>query len=186
MIRLLAILCLCVSLTSCESMWLSAYRHQGGYGVKFSQPLLIPIKYQGKELYQNVRDWTVTVNGHDFTIKKGRVVDGASVPRLFWFFMPPDGLHRGAALFHDEGYEYRGHFPDGFVMTKDEIDEGFYNIQVEAGVGKRRSGIAYEGVHLFGQPAWDSIEEPLILPVEIPMGQRPIIKRRNMFSHIYQ
>ncbi len=30
MSRLIAIICLCASLTSCESFWLSAYRHQGG------------------------------------------------------------------------------------------------------------------------------------------------------------
>ncbi len=181
MTRLLAIICLIACIAGCETAPNAVTAK-----VAFSQPLLIPIQYHGKELYQNVRDWTVTVNGHDFVIRAGRVVDGASVPRLCWFFMPPDGLHRAGAFFHDEGYELRGHFPNGVEMTKDEVDTAFYNLMREAGVSKPRAGIAYQGVHLFGHPAWDSIEEPLILPVESQsMTASHFTPKRTMFSHIF-
>lgn len=154
--------------------------------VPFEQPLLFPIRYRGAELYQLYEDWTVTVKGNDYTIPAGLVVDGASVPRPCWFFMPPDGLHRGAALFHDWGYILRGAFPDGPPMTKAQIDDAFYDLMVESGVSVKRAGIAYEGVHLGGFSAWASIESPTILPIDRHRMSAPyFLKPRTALSHIY-
>ncbi len=176
--HLLASFCLVLSLACCTAT------HKTLRFVPFEQPLLLPIKYQSQERYQNYRDWPVTVNGHDFLIPRGLVVDGASVPRIFWSFMTPDGLHRGAALFHDYGYILRGVFPDGTVMTKDQIDTAFYDLMLEAGIAKTRAGIAYEGVHRFGGPAWNSIDSLIILPVN--HSAAPIsVRHRAIFRHIY-
>lgn len=143
------------------------------------QPLLVPIQHEGQERYQLVRPWSEY--GHEIPV--GLVVDGASVPRWAWSFMPSDGLHRAAALFHDWLYINRGHLPDGFTYTKEYADNAFYNLMVEAGVSPRRAGVAYRAVRLFGQSAWDSIEEPLILPVDL--YQAPARKAGPRIGHLY-
>lgn len=155
--------------------------------VPFEQPLLFPIRYQGEELYQNFEDWTVTVNGQDIKVPAGLVVDGASVPRACWFFMPPDGLHRGAALFHDWSYINRGcNLTRGPPLTRKETDEAFYNLMIEAGVSPNVAGIAYRGVRLGGWAAWASRESPLILPVDRHRMATPhFLLPRTRFSHLY-
>lgn len=196
-----------LTLSSCNVVyggWGGLYHHQGGYGktykqpslskaaaalrklVPFEQPLLLPIKYKGAEDYQLFENWTVTVNGVDYTIPAGLVVDGASVPRACWFFMPPDGLHRGAALFHDWSYINRGNFTRGPPLTRLQTDEAFYNLMIEAGVSPARAGIAYRGVRLGGWAAWASIESPIILPVDRHRMSAPrFLPVRTPFSHIY-
>lgn len=41
-------------------------------------------------------------------VKAGTLNDGASVPRILWSIVRPDGLIRGAALVHDVLFESRG------------------------------------------------------------------------------
>jgi len=153
-------------------------------GSVLHQPLLVPILYQGQEDYQLVQAWPVP--GYDEIIPKGLVVDGASVPRLLWPFMPPDGLHRGGALFHDWGYIRQGHLQNGMLLTKRQMDQAFYNLMVQAGVSERRAGIAYQAVNHFGYSAWDSIEQPVILPVSeraLMMSRQP--RSLGLFRHLY-
>lgn len=71
------------------------------------QPVLIPIEggYTLRQLYRY--EWLgPDLVEYRIVVPKGlrptrEPWDGASTPRLLWFFLSPDGLHRGAALVHD-------------------------------------------------------------------------------------
>lgn len=147
------------------------------------QPLLVPIEHDGREQYQLVKPWSFVANGHEQQVPVGLVVDGASVPRAVWSFMPPDGLHRAGAFAHDWTYINRGHI-DGVTLTREQTDQLFYNLMVEAGVSPSRAGIAYRAVRLAGWRAWDSIETPTILPVDLYSAPRRTGKPSRT-PHIY-
>lgn len=150
--------------------------------VPFTQPSLFPVLYQNVELYQNGEDWQAEYDGHVITVPKGLVVDGASVPRWAWIFMPRDGLHRAGALGHDWIYILRGHMPGGYTLTRVQADWFFYNYMRKAGIGPLRAGIAYRAVRLGGWHAWNSQESPIILPV-VRTSQHA---RRGLFTrHLY-
>lgn len=147
------------------------------------QPALAPILYRGHEEYQQIGPWSV--DGHD--VPEGFVSDGASVPRAFWVFMPPDGLHRAAAWWHDWLYQHKGLLPDGFRYTRAEADGALRDVMVGCGVAPWRAAVAYRAVRLFGWVVWDRPKTaPVILPVErrMTMAAR-IIEPRHFFSHIF-
>lgn len=149
------------------------------------QPLLIPIQHKGREKYQFIEQWPFTENGRKHIVPKGVVIDGASVPRLCWPWMPPDGLHRAGAAGHDWAYLNKGHI-DGLSLSRAECDLIFYNLMVDAGVSPRRAGIAYRGVRLGGWAVWNRPQEPLvILPVDRRMMAPRVIEPRHLFSHIF-
>lgn len=145
------------------------------------QPLMVPVLYEGKDCYQVVETW----HCYAHEIPKGLIVDGASVPRWAWTFMPPDGLHRAAALYHDWIYLNKGVLPDTTTYSRAQADKCFFELMIECGVSERRAKIAYEGVRLGGWAVWNRPKEPpVILPVENRMGtQNP--KPRNFLSHLY-
>lgn len=170
---------LALALLSCESMLPMRAR------ARLTQPLLVPVRVDGHENYQNTREWPVTVNGTTHRIPKGLIVDGASVPRMCWSFMPPDGLHRAGAFFHDWGYINKGILPDGPILTRHQCDEAFYNLMVEAGVSEKRAGLAYRGVRIGGWKVWNRPRQPLlILPVDERMAVRDA-RERTFSRHIY-
>ena len=85
------------------------------------------------------------------TIPAGFCSDGASVPRLFWGVVFPNGDRRAlcAALLHD--FLYRTHPP---AWTRSDADAAFYHTLRAGGIFFVRSLRAYLGVRLFGCLAW--------------------------------
>ena len=59
--------------------------------------------------------WCYSFENGDETIKlivpRGFVFDGASIPRLLWFFLSPTGLFLIPGLIHDYGYKYGRMWP---------------------------------------------------------------------------
>ncbi|EDV7056814.1 DUF1353 domain-containing protein, partial [Salmonella enterica subsp. enterica] len=55
------------------------------------------------------------------------ITDLASVPRIFWAFMPPDGKYAKAAIIHDYMY-------DNALRTKKEADRIFLDGMTVLGV----------------------------------------------------
>lgn len=109
-----------------------------------------------------------TADGHIFrlfesfsyTRKDGTVIivpigtesNGASVPRLFWRVLPPFGCYWKAAFLHDYMYEsglYSKEFCDGTLLEAMEFLE----------VPDVEAHTIYEGVHLFGWPAYAACRE---------------------------
>lgn len=151
------------------------------------QPLLIPILLDGAELYQNIGIYPYLLDGEIEEVPDGMIVDGASVPRFAWWFLPPDGLHRAAALPHDDGYKRKGIMLSGRTVCRQCLDKMFYERMVEAGVNKFRAKVAYRMVRTFGNRAWEaSTGTPLILPVR---NAAPTMRRKPAKTpftrHIY-
>lgn len=135
------------------------------------QPLNIPILYNGKGMYQNVKDFPFEVHGKKEKVPKGFVYDGASIPWWAYWFILPDGLDREGALIHDWCYVNQG-ILKYTVVTKDESDLLLRDACIKDGVTEGKSNTVYKAVHWFGGPAWRSKDEIIILPVEY--GRRSI------------
>ena len=149
------------------------------------QPIIIPVTHDGDEAYQVIEDYTFDAGGADEVIARGFICDGASVPRLAWPLMPPDGLHRAAVLPHDWLYAGRGRLRDGGPLTRAECDAIMFRRMVAAGCGIVKSTIVHEAVRLGGWLAWRrSKGQRLILPIH---NAGPSIHKMNRHhdGHIY-
>lgn len=151
------------------------------------QPLIIPLLYERLELYQVFEPYPYILDGKLETVPKGMIVDGASVPRPLWWFMPPDGLHRGAALPHDDVYGRKGVMPSRRRVTRWQADIMIYERMIMAGCPRWRALIVYWGVRAFGWYAWShSTGKPIILPVR---NETPMMRRNRATTpftrHIY-
>lgn len=82
------------------------------------------------------------------SVPKGFVTDFASVPRVFWTLLPPDGLYTYPAIVHDYLYWFQ-------PLKKDEADEIFSELMREFNVGAASRNTIYAGVRAGGQSAWD-------------------------------
>lgn len=151
------------------------------------QPLLIPILVRGLERYQNFEGYRYELLGITETVPEGMIVDGASVPRIAWWFMPPDGLHRAAALPHDDIYGRRGRMPSGRKIKRIEADKLLYSRMREAGCHRFRCEVVYYAVRAFGWYAWmTSKGQPQVLPViNAAPTICPKVKKNPFQRHIY-
>ena len=83
-------------------------------------------------------------------VPAGLVCDGASIPRLLWWFIgsPFTGRYREAAIFHDAYYkEHCG-------RTRKQVDKMFYEKMRQDGVGWMKANSMYYGVRVFGWKPW--------------------------------
>lgn len=150
------------------------------------QPLIIPIRNEGREGYQNFSEWEFWHKGRRFIVEEGFFCDGASVPRLLWPFMPPDGLHRPAALAHDR--VFAGHVIDGYRFTLWEADLMFLRLMLEAGVHPGRARIAWAGLKFGSWYAWTKGKDskPIVLPViNAAPTLHPKATKNRLTRHIY-
>lgn len=90
----------------------------------------------------------VTKDGEVITVPEGFTTDAASIPRLFWSFLPPLGRYTKASVVHD--YLYRTH-----LKTKEEADKIFLWLMEDLGVEKVRRTVMYYAVKLFGKKAYE-------------------------------
>ena len=81
-------------------------------------------------------------------VPTGFVTDLASVPRIFWSILQPDGLYAYAAVVHDYLYWTQS-------TSKDEADGVFRYTMEELGVGSLTLKTLFQAVHWAGQSAWD-------------------------------
>lgn len=150
------------------------------------QPNIIPVSFDGVELYQLWQDFPYPIKGKVEIARAGFVLDGASVPRLFWPFLPKDGTHRAEALKHDWGYDGKGLMENGLTCTKAEIDTFFYQglLSLKT-MSPLKCEIVYEAVHLFGGKAWNEGDGTrLVLPVgSLAPSRKP--RKKRFLRHIY-
>lgn len=65
-------------------------------------PLLFPkLGYNGLGQYVLLEDFLHEGNSENFIVPQGFVTDLASVPRVFWSLLPPQGGYEAAAVLHD-------------------------------------------------------------------------------------
>ncbi|EBL9832047.1 phage tail protein [Salmonella enterica] len=82
------------------------------------------------------------------SVPAGFVTDLATVPRIFWVLLPPDGKYAKAAIIHDYLY-------DNALRTKKEADKIFLDGMAVLGVPKWKRIIMYWAVRLFGRGMYD-------------------------------
>lgn len=128
--------------------WMSVSKAPGGLLriSRFQEPiyfLTAPISWTpnpGQEQYKAV------------TVPKGFVTDFASIPRIFWSVLPPDGTYAYAAVIHDYLYWTQ-------TRPREEADHILKIAMEDFEVGKVTVGAIYSGVRLGGQVAWNSNAE---------------------------
>ncbi|WP_081452469.1 DUF1353 domain-containing protein [Verrucomicrobium spinosum] len=139
------------------------------------QPYALPIPSPDDgPLYRVTSDWSYVwkINRRTYRLRvpRGFEFDGASVPWWMWSLLrvPPDGLHRAAALAHDYLYRHVGRVPLGHQQElirgkwmdctspwlREEADALFARILRECGVSMVRRRLMYLGVRIFGKSSW--------------------------------
>ncbi len=83
-------------------------------------------------------------NSDVISVPAGFVTDLASVPRIFWTLLPPDGKYAKAAIIHDYLY-------DNALRTKKEADKIFLDGMTVLGVPKWKRTVMYWAVRMFGR-----------------------------------
>lgn len=87
--------------------------------------------------------------GRRWTIRPGRVIDGASIPRSLWSITggPYEGLYRVPAGLHDDAYNTLG-------VAKLDADLMLLEACLELGCPRLLAEVLYEGVRLGGLAAY--------------------------------
>lgn len=83
-------------------------------------------------------------NSDVIEVPAGFITDLATVPRIFWIMLPPDGKYAKASIIHDYLY-------DNALRTKKEADRIFLDGMTVLGVPRWKRMIMYYAVRLFGQ-----------------------------------
>ncbi|EAA9295481.1 DUF1353 domain-containing protein [Salmonella enterica subsp. enterica] len=87
-------------------------------------------------------------------VPAGFITDLATIPRIFWSLMPPDGKYAKAAIIHDYLY-------DNALRTKREADRIFLDGMTVLGVPRWKRTIMYLAVRLFGRGSYGKIKSPI-------------------------
>jgi len=91
-------------------------------------------------------------------VPKGFLTDGASVPRPFWWLIPPMGKYAQAAVVHDilceRGIAYKEEV--GFHVDRDEANKIFYHAMEVLGVPKIQRKLMYWAVKAYNIVGWTS------------------------------
>jgi Protein of unknown function (DUF1353) len=133
-----------VSMENWMTEWMSVSKAPGGMLriSRFREPiyfLTAPISWTpnlGQEQYQAV------------TVPKGFVTDFASIPRVFWSVLRPDGEYAYAAVVHDYLYWTQ-------TRVREEADDVLKMAMEDFEVGTAKIKIIYGAVHLAGTTAWN-------------------------------
>lgn len=81
------------------------------------------------------------------TVPKGFVTDFASIPKIFWSVLPPDGSYVYAAILHDYLYWVQ-------TRTRADADEIFRLAMRDFDVSSVKIKAIYSAVRKFGGTAW--------------------------------
>ncbi len=96
-----------------------------------------------------------------WSVSKGDVIDGASIPRAFWSIMggPFEGKYRDASIFHDVECVRKN-------QPWQDVHEMFYLAMRCSGVSETKAKLMYWAVYRFG-PRWE---------VSVRMKEPPMLK----------
>ncbi|EFR3310104.1 DUF1353 domain-containing protein [Salmonella enterica] len=115
---------------------------------KFTPPAILEMLEHYKwRVYEPFEFYLSDDNSDVIEVPAGFVTDLASVPRIFWTLLPPDGKYAKAAIIHDWMY-------DNALRTKKEADLIFLDGMTVLGVPKWKRIIMYYAVRLFGRGSY--------------------------------
>lgn len=125
----------------------------------FTRPLTVTKQKNGAWVVET--GFIYFVGGEDsdefIKIPSGFVTDFASVPRIFWSIIPPDGKYSQAAVLHDYLYSRMGEVEHGDytqVYTRKECDKIFLEAMKVLGVGWLKRRVMYRAVRIWGFIPW--------------------------------
>lgn len=111
----------------------------------FTKPLIVKKLIDGR--WEVAKGFTYHLgynkSGDVVRVPKGFKTDFASVPRLFWSIIPPDGKYSQAAVLHD--YVYQKH-----TFERKKCDQIFLEAMKVLGVSWWKRRTMYRAVRLFG------------------------------------
>lgn len=126
--------------------WLDRYFAEKDWGGPLSTARFLDrMYYLTKDL-----SWSATGSSAPLgriTVPSGFVTDFASVPRVFWSVLPPDGDYVAAAVVHDWLYWDQ-------TTTREAADQALRDAMVELQIPSAAVWAVYNGVNLFGSSAW--------------------------------
>lgn len=91
-------------------------------------------------------------------VPKGAIVDGASIPKIFWSVIggPFEGRYRDASVVHDYYCKVQSE-------PSDEVHEMFYNAMLANGVDSIKAGLMFYAVSWYG-PRWQLVRKFSLAP----------------------
>lgn len=95
-----------------------------------------------------------TVGTTTYTALPGFITDFASVPRVFWSWLPKAGEYSPAAVIHDWIY-FWGVDDAGEPVTRGEADAVFRRAMADLGVPWARRWAMWSAVRLGGRRIWN-------------------------------
>jgi len=123
---------------------------------------IIKIWWNKPRKMQLTEDYLLSHAGKVYMVPEGTIIDGASVPRFLWVFAAPNGLLGVPALFHDYAYQnaevliVEGDIQIAIPVNKNQADELFRDMAADINGFDLLADLAYYGVRVGGQSAWDS------------------------------
>ncbi|EKZ9425997.1 DUF1353 domain-containing protein [Salmonella enterica] len=112
---------------------------------KFTTPAILEmLGHYNWRVHEPFSFWLIDDESDVIEVPAGFVTDLATVPRIFWIFLPPDGKYAKAAIIHDYLY-------DNALRTKKEADKIFLDGMTVLGVPKWKRMVMYRAVRLFGK-----------------------------------
>lgn len=120
-----------------------------------------PVLRAGRCLWDTVGDLSYDVgeegSGQTIYVESGSRTDLASIPRLAWTILPPDGPWLKAAVLHDRLYERRGdvtRLGHPALYTRAEADAILNEAMGVLGVPDEQRAMIYRAVRLGGARAF--------------------------------
>ena len=115
----------------------------------FTKPLTVTKMLNGKwEVHQSFTYYVGEEDSKDFAfVPKGFQTDFASIPRVFWSILPPDGRYSQAAVLHDFLYHTK-------TRPRKACDDIFLEAMEVLGVAWWKRKTMHQAVRLFGWAAF--------------------------------
>lgn len=144
----------------------------------FTDPLTVtkvierqPKKFLGLIPYTAKKDYWITARAFRYyageegseafvDVPEGFKTDFASVPRIFWTILPPDGDYSQAAVLHDFLYREKP-VVMGQRINQREADGMFYEAMAVLGVDDWKREVMHKALRAFGFMAWNGWKLPL-------------------------
>ena len=102
-----------------------------------------------ENVWMLLEDFTLAIDKHIITVKKGFDFDGASIPKLLWsiYGSPLNGNYVVASLIHDGLYASQ-------KVSKSIADKIFLDVMKQSNVGYIKRTSMYLAVKMFGGKDW--------------------------------
>lgn len=119
-----------------------------------AQPQVVLLD-DGRKLKLMVDFTYIQQDDESWPVPAGWIVDGASIPRVFWTLIggPLEGRCRNASIIHD-------HFCDTHARPWRDTHRMFYEAMRRSGMGEAKAKLMYYAIYRFG-PRWTTGEEAL-------------------------